>query len=162
DINGTLFFSADDGVDGSELWRVTGNGLASLIGRDGSSGGINSRGIGSRPQEMINVSGTVYFTARRAVHGFELWRIGASGIAEIVEDVVPGGGIAPGNTDSEARSLTNVNGRLYFIADDTVNGTELWRVNAGGTAEMVEDGVAGGGINPGSAGSDPLSLTTMD
>ena len=65
--------------------------------------------------------------------------------AVMVEDAVPGGGINPGNANSSPRSFTDVNGRLYFVANDGPNGEELWRLN-GSVAELVEDAVPGGGI----------------
>lgn len=52
----------------------------------------------------------------------------------IVEDV------APGSETSRPGLLTNVEGTLYFAADDGVTGYELWKANAEGTdAERVTD-----------------------
>ena len=42
----------------------------------------------------------------------------------MVEDAVAGGGINP-DEDSNPRYLTNVNGTLYFQANDGTNGEEL-------------------------------------
>ena len=117
-------------------------------------GGINRAGSHSEPAQLTNIGGTLYFFATESdFTGRELWRINALGIAEIVEDAVPGGGITPGTGSSDVRNLTNVNGTLYFSCSDGTNGTELWRVNPGGVAVMVEDSVPGGGIRPGSASS---------
>ena len=134
-VNGTLYF----GANGYELWRINGSGVAELV-------------VGlSYLRELTNVNGTLYFQANDGgrINGYELWRINGSGVAEMVEDAVPGGGINPGRASSDPDSLTNVNGTLYFVATDGINGYELWRINGSGVAELVEDAVPGGGINPG-------------
>ncbi len=46
--------------------------------------------------------------------------------------------------------MIDVSGTTYFVASDAFNGAELWRINSSGVAEMVEDAIAGGGINAGS------------
>src|SRR5262249_2279298 len=58
-----------------------------------------------------------------------------------------------GGTSASPGNLTNVNGLLYFAADDGVNGRELWQSDgtAAGTV-MVRD------ISPGTTGSDPAYL----
>ena len=60
--------------------------------------------------------------------------------------------INPGSSSSGPADLTNVNGTLYFQADDGAHGFELWKSDgtAAGTV-MVKD------IDPGSTGSDPRS-----
>ena len=65
--------------------------------------------------------------------------------------------INPGSTGSDPKFLTNVNGTLYFSADDGTNGGELWKSDgtAAGTA-MVTD------VNPGSAGSLPTGRPAVN
>src|SRR4051812_25666491 len=60
-------------------------------------------------------------------------------------------------TSSRPFHLTNVNGRLFFTADDGASGTELWKSDgtAAGTV-LVKD------IIPGSASSDPYNLTSVN
>jgi ELWxxDGT repeat protein len=65
--------------------------------------------------------------------------------------------ISPGPLDSFPQFLTNVNGTLYFEADDGIHGDELWKSNgtAVGTV-MVRDMI------PGSDGSDPSFLAAVN
>lgn len=161
-VNGTLYFMADDGINGVELWRVNPDGQAELVEDAVPGGGIRTGISSSAPGSLTNVNGTLYFQANDGINGVELWRINASGRAEMVEDDMPGGGIAPGLTNSGPTYLTNVNGTLYFQANDGTNGVELWRVNAAGKAELVEDAVGGGGIRPGAASATPRVLTNVN
>ena len=162
DVNGTLYFQANNGTSGTELWRINGSGVAELVEGAVPGGGINSHTQGSSVRYLTDVIGTQYFVANDGTNGIELWRINGSGVAELVEDAVPGGGIHPGSVGSDPEGLTNVDGTLYFQANDGTNGHELWRINGStGLAEMVEDAVPGGGINP-SSGSDPINLTDVN
>ena len=63
---------------------------------------------------------TLYFGASDGTLGKELWRSdGTEGGTELVKD------INPGASGSSLAELTNVNGMLFFSADDGVNGAEL-------------------------------------
>ncbi len=165
-VNGILYFLANDGTNGSEIWRINSIGLAEMIEDSIAGGGINPGAAGSFAagvsSSIISAGGTLYVRANDGTNGAELWRINNSGFAEMVEDSVPGGGINPGSGSAQIERLTNVNGQLYFRANDGTNGEELWRVNSGGFVEMVEDGIAGGGINPGSGNAMPRSLTNVN
>src|SRR5262249_12831842 len=69
----------------------------------------------------------------------ELWKFDPrSGDAAVVADIVPG------PDGSGVSQLTNVNGRLFFVADDGSHGAELWQSDgtAAGTM-LVKDIVPG-------------------
>ena len=144
-VNGTLFFMANDGVHGYELWKSDGTEAGTVMVKD-----INPGSGGSGPGDFTNVNGTLFFTADDGVHGYELWKSdGTEAGTVMVKDINPGSG------DSDPSwyydyDLTNVNGTLFFMANDGTHGNELWKTDGteAGTF-MVKD------INPGSGDSDP-------
>jgi ELWxxDGT repeat protein len=119
---GSLFFAADDGSRGEELWRSDGTARGTKIVRN-----IRPGSDGSSPSEMTGVGGTVFFSATDGVHGVELWRTDGTGAGtEIVQNIRPdsGGDFSSG---SNPHSLTSVGGTLFFSADDGAHGRELWK-----------------------------------
>src|SRR5438093_10713769 len=70
--------------------------------------------------------------------------------ASLVRDINPGG---PGSAPTE---MVNMNGQLFFTADDGIHGRELWTSDpASGATHMVVD------INLGTTGSVPFYLTVV-
>ena len=57
-FNGNIFFSADNGNNGIELWKTNGFGLGTTIVKD-----INPGSNSSNPAELTSVNNTLYFTA---------------------------------------------------------------------------------------------------
>jgi ELWxxDGT repeat protein len=138
---GTLFFSANDGTHGVELWRSNGTAAGTQMVDD-----INPGSVSSYPTNLMNVGGTLFFLANDGTHGVELWRSdGTAGGTQMVDD-----------STSNPNSFTTAGGTLFFDANDGTHGLELWRSNgtAAGT-QIVKD------INPGSSGSYPFSLTNV-
>ena len=79
--------------------------------------------------------GVLYFTARDAEHGSELWRSdGTPGGTRLVED------IRPGPEGSEVLELTPYRGRAWFSANDGQHGRALWRSDGteAGTALAID------------------------
>ncbi len=121
-LNGTLYFYANDGTSGIELWKSDGTTAGTVLVKD-IRPGIGSS-IDGRP--MLNLNGTLYFSATDGTNGFELWKSdGTAAGTSIVKD------IRSGITGSYARYLTNVNGTIYFRANDG-SADGLWKSN--GTA----------------------------
>jgi ELWxxDGT repeat protein len=152
-VKGTLYFAADDGVHGEELWKSDGTAKGTVLVKDINPGRAAPVPLAppvpssSYPSGLTAVNGTVYFMADDGVHGYELWK--SDGTAKgtvMVRDLYPGiGGVEPGEPNSSVPgNLTPMGGTLYFTANDGVHGQELWKTD--GTAKgtvLVKD------INPG-------------
>jgi ELWxxDGT repeat protein len=163
-VNGTLFFTAEDGIHGRELWQSDGTEAGTTLVKDIRPGGYTNYGyhpFSSSPRYLTNVNGTLFFTADDDVNGVELWKSdGTEGGTTLVKDIYPGTiqfYLSDFPRASSPRYLTNVNGTLFFTAEDGTNGRELWKSDGtvAGTV-LVKD------INPGSASSAPTSLTNVD
>jgi ELWxxDGT repeat protein len=127
-IDGTLYFSANDGVHGGELWKTDGTTAGTVLVKD-----INPGPYGSYPTYFNEVKGRVLFRADGG-HGAELWKTdGTAAGTKLVKDLV--------SIDFPAV----VDGTLYFDGSDgAVHGSQLWKSDGttAGTV-MVKD------INPG-------------
>jgi len=138
-----VYFSADNGTDGYELWKSNGSGATMVANIN------DTAGQGSDPNSLLAVGNTIYFSAYDQSGGRELMHATAAGYTGYFD-------ISAGLDSSTPSNLTDVNGQLYFTAFTPDAGTELWRVNSSGTAvERVAD------INPGAGSSTPYSLTPI-
>ncbi len=143
-VNGTLFFVANDGTTGRELWKSNGTAAGTILVKD-----IFPGVGGSSPSFLTNVNGTLFFMANDGTTGWELWKSNGTALGTtLVKDINPGG-------DSSILFpsfgvLTNVNGTLFFVANDGTTGGELWKSDGTtiGTT-LVKD------IRPGSSVNDP-------
>lgn len=149
-VGGVLYFNADDGIDGRELWKSDGTEPGTVMVHD-----INPGAGSSSPRDLTESGGEIFFKADDGTNGTELWKTdGTSAGTTLVQDINPGSdpGVAGGVGTT---SFLGSGGTLFFQADDGTNGTELWVSDgtAAGTA-MVQD------INPGGP-SDPDRLVNV-
>jgi ELWxxDGT repeat protein len=156
DVNGTLFFTANDGTHGPELWKSDGTDAGTMLVKDirpGAVGGIG--GYYSPGATFTSINGTLFFAANDGSSGNELWKSdGTAAGTVLVKD------IKPGSNSGNPTDLTNLNGSLFFAADNGATGRELWKSDgsAAGTV-LVKD------INPGTdnyGGSSPGGLTDVN
>src|SRR5205085_2368390 len=129
-IGATTYFAANDGAHGQELWQSDGTAAGTALVAD-----INPGGAGSNPGNLTNVNGTLFFAADDGTNGAALWQgDGAGAGAPHLKDSYPAAyyptrdySTPYGPPSSSPSNLTNVNGTLFFTADDGTHGSELWR-----------------------------------
>src|SRR5687768_7793561 len=142
-----VYFVADDGVSGAELWKSDGTPSGTVRVKD-----IRAGSTGSNPDLLTNVRGTLYFSSDNGITGRELWKSnGTAAGTVLVKDIMERRG------NGNPNSLTEVNGMVYFAANNGANGIELWRSN--GTAEgtlLVKDIKPGDRVN-----SSPANLVNV-
>ena len=145
-MDGTLYFTADDGANGKELWKSDGTDAGTVMVKN-----INAV-AGSAIDSLVVMNGVLYFTADDGINGRELWKSDGTNAGTVILK-----NINPGINNSSPDGLTNINGVLYFSADDGANGKELWKSDgtAAGTV-LVKD------IYNGPNSSLPGSFTLVD
>src|SRR5262249_36872730 len=157
-VGGTLFFAANDGVNGQELWKSDGTAAGTVLVKDINPSSSYGYPLGSNPYYLTPVRGTLFFTANDGTHGRELSKSdGTEAATVLVKHITP----HTSPFGAPPNRLAAVGGTLFFAADDGVNGRELWRSDGteAGTV-LVKD------INPSSAygfpvGSYPHYLTDV-
>jgi ELWxxDGT repeat protein len=163
-----LYFSADNGTDGKELWRT--DGTTTTLVRDIMTGtGNSSNPLASTPSYIIfshftvmkdidNNKNYLYFSATDGTHGHELWRSdGTENGTTLVKDIRTGGDSSSPSYLTVMEDIANNKNYLYFRADNGTDGRELWRSDGteSGTT-LVKD------INTGSgSASSPSKFTVM-
>ncbi len=142
EFNDKLYFSADDGETGSELWVSDGTAegtqlLIEINPAERNAGTPFAFPAGSDPSNFIEFNHKLYFSAIDGVVGDELWvSDGTAEGTQLLVDIKPetDDNISP--YSSNPRSFAELNDRLYFAADDGVVGGELWVSD--GTAEGTQ------------------------
>ena len=154
---GAVYFIADDGQHGKELWKSDGTASGTVMVKDIAVGqnsglydGSNLYGSGYfEGYSQLTVLGSyLYFTADDGTHGKRVWvSDGTSSGTQLA---------APTLTPDALSSAVMINRQLFFPYDDGVHGTELWKSNPyGGSANLVKD------IKGGTSASSPYSLVAL-
>jgi ELWxxDGT repeat protein len=124
DFAGAVFFPAESGGHGRQIWRTDGTtaGTVRVTDRPWTT-------LGDAP--WVASGGRLFFVARTPETGLELWSTdGTDAGTALVKD------IQPGPAHSFVFEMIDLGGRLVFGADDGTHGRELW-TSDGTTAGTV-------------------------
>ncbi|MCB9149646.1 MAG: hypothetical protein H6641_12870 [Caldilineaceae bacterium] len=111
-----LFFGANDGVHGKELWRSDGTVDGTFMVTD-----MNPGIAGSGPDNFIGKGNRFYFTAHDGAHGRELWQSdGTAAGTQLVADLYEG------SASSQPIPQLIFDNTIYVTADNGVDGRQLF------------------------------------
>jgi ELWxxDGT repeat protein len=138
-VGGNVYFAANDGQSGVELWRSDGTRAGTYRLKDIAVGAASSN-----PEGLLALGSKLFFVADDGTSGGELWvSDGTPDGTRLTKDINAGVG---SGTSAGGGQITASGNTLYFIAGSAAQGKEVWRMPASGTSpEIVEDIVPGPG-----------------
>ena len=141
-LGGKLYFGANDGTNGRQLWRTDGTAAGTTIVDDINPGSIATSGQGAAVTAIAAVNGRLFFQANDGTHGAQLWTsLGKASATSLVKDI---------NLTDAGSFPTRIHrlGRRHLFQATTVHGGELWKTDgtAAGTS-LVKD-IPANGSNP--------------
>src|SRR5215211_1288127 len=157
----TLFFAADDGKHGVELWKSDGTYKGTKLVKDINTvkGNSNPNDKGdaltrsAEVEKLYVVDNRLYFRANDGKHSVELWKTdGTNRGTKLVKNINP----SSASEASDTGNLVALGKTLYFSANDGKHGFELWKSDG-----TVKGTTVVKHIKPGKMGSNPDSLTVF-
>ena len=168
----TLYFAATNPNQGNEVFKLA--NATTVAGTGGGSGSpttIDSAqlvadlqsapGAGSTPTSLVSFGNNIYFFANNGSDvgqaGRELWKSDGTAAGTVLVQNING---SAANSIADNASLVIYQNKLYFAADNAVDGRELWSYDPAGTGvNALPIQIP---INKQSGGSaDPVQLTVV-
>lgn len=141
EFQGKIFFRANDGSSGSELWKSDGTPAGTVLVKD-----INPGCENGNPAYLTVVGDKLFFSGRTSEHGYEPWvSDGTTAGTRMVADLVTGMDDNANPHSSYPQNLVNFAGILFFSAQNSSGAQQLWKSDgtAAGTVVVTNDVVGG-------------------
>ena len=145
-VGGKLFFAADDGFSGDELWVSDGTLAGTRLVKDINTPAAGSTNSGSVPTDLTAFNGKLYFIATDGAAGRQLWvsdgtSFGTKQVAAVNPTNVFEGSPQPASYERVVERGTAVaGGKLFLTAYSEANGgKQLWATDgtAAGTKPLT-------------------------
>ena len=105
-----MYFAADDGIHGNELWRSDGTDAGTFMVKD-----IEPGTASSNPYNITAANGKIYFSATTSTYGEEPWvSDGTQSGTQLLMDINPGPG------PSDATEFVEFGKDVYFVVGDEI------------------------------------------
>jgi ELWxxDGT repeat protein len=131
---GTIYFVAEDGVHGSELWKTDGTRSGTRLVKD-----INLGYPSSNITNLIAFNNEIYFSANDGIFGFELWKSdGTPDGTVLLKNIKPE--TLEFDYSSNPSNFRVFNNAVYFTAADEWNRADIWKTDGteNGTVKVYE------------------------
>jgi len=132
-FDGTLIFRADDGINGSELWKSDGTSIGTKMIMD-----INPSGD-SQIDYMTYVDGLVYFFTEDDSSLIQLWSSAGTAASTQMLYTLPAG--------AEVLKVFRMAVEFFFVVEDDELGIELWYSDGGESTTGPLADIAPGALN---------------
>lgn len=120
-VNNKVYFEANDGIHGQEVWISGGHSYDTHLLKDINLGS----GGGAYTSYFRAANGKVYFLGQDAAAGREIWETDGTSSGTVVYDILPG------SAGANPTNFRDYNNELYLKANDGVYGAELWKIGMG-------------------------------
>lgn len=137
---GTIYFTANDGVNGREIWKTNGSTSGTSLVKDVQPGNNSNFG----PFALTEFNYQLYFLQNDGTNGIQVWK--SNGTEEGTQMVT---NVQMISNISSNPSFDKADNKLFFSAFSTLFGNELFMLDENEVVTMVAD------INPGTGDSDP-------
>lgn len=147
--NNYVYFGADNGTTGVELWKTDGTTANTSLVKDINLGA----GLSSDPLWFESYNGAMYFGSHTSTN-YQWSLFKTDGSVGNATELKSGGGASDFTVSFEHGRKAG--GYLYFSGYTSADGNELWRSDGtpGGTVEVKD-------INPGAVESAPTNMIEM-
>ncbi len=133
-FNSRLIFSANDGVNGRELWEYDGTNPPFLLSNIFPGTRLNTTvPNSSNPSSIMVFNAKLYFSAENDTYGRELWQYDGGNPPVLAADIA-----VDTTYPSSPDHLVLFNSKLYFSASVNQN-NDLWEYDGANTLIKVED-----------------------
>jgi ELWxxDGT repeat protein len=119
-LNNISYFTANDGIHNSELWRSDGTEAGTYLVKDIAAGGDS----GTAVYGIIAANGLLFFSASTSEFGVEPWVSDGTeaGTHQLMD-------IYPGAYGSYPNQFVNVNGVVFFCVSSNGYNNQLWKTD---------------------------------
>lgn len=148
-LNNKVYFFADDGSHGYELWTSDGtvNGTTRITDKFEANTTFLSPTV---------FNGACVFISNDDVNGWRLWKSDGTADGTALLKSFPASVTTTVDPGSVFDEFTEVNGKLYFTANDGIHGSELW------TTDGTPEGTKILELTPGPNGTNPINIQNVN